>query len=133
MNVYEIKTNSSDYPFLIIAKGYAKAVELLCANGITDSSIKSIVQLSAYKSGNILIEEQLVSKQEIKKKVYSELQNEMPHWNKMTNGAMGGGDREHFLIRSSKGHYFTSRSVGPDEVYLDLDKLENLSKPKGVE
>ena len=133
MKVFEIKTDSSDYPFLVIAKGYSEAVALLCSKGITASSIKSIVQLSAYKSDNILIEECIISRQEIKKEVYSELQNEMPHWNKMTNGAMGGGDREHFLIRSSKGYYFTSRSVGPDEVYLDLDKLENLFKPKGVE
>ena len=84
-------------------------------------------------SDNILIEERIISREEIKKEVCSEVQNEMPHWNKMTNGAMGGGDRDCFLIRSSKGYYFTSHSVGPNEVYLDLDELENLSKPEGVE
>ena len=133
MNVYEIKTDKSDYPFIVIAENFNKAFELLSTRNIYDSSVNSVKRLENYNSNNILIEERIISREEIKKEVYAELQKEMPHWEKMTNEAMGGGDRDCFLIRSSKGHYFTSRSVGPDEVYLDLDELENLSKPKGVE
>ena len=133
MNIYEIKTEKSDYPFIVIAENFNKAFELLSTRNIYDSSVNSVKRLENYNSDNILIEERIISREEIKKEVYSEVQNEMPHWNKMTNGAIGGGDRDCFLIRTSKGYYFTSQSVGPNEVYLDLDELENLSKPEGVE
>ena len=56
------------------------------------------------------------------------LQNDMPRWKPTPKGAMGGGDRDIYLIRISKGCYITSKSVcGPAGHYLELDTLEQLS------
>lgn len=134
MQVFEIKTNRSDYPFIVIAEGFKKAVDILYGKGIYDSNIICIQQLEEYKGDHILIEEQLTAKAEIEKEVRHELQKTMPHWNKMSNGAAGGGDRDIYLIRSSKGHYFTSACIGGDNHYLELESLEQLpGLPKETE
>ena len=54
-----------------------------------------------------------------------ELDKDLPKWKYMNNGSCEGG---FFLIRCCKGHYYTSTCVGPDTTYLELDKLEKLSK-----
>ena len=126
MKAFEIKTDRSDYPFLVIADSYKKAVDMLYGKGIYDSNIIRIEQLEAYKSDHILIEEKLTAKEEIEKEVRRELAQTMPHWKKMPNGAAGGGDRDIYLIRSSEGHYFTSACIGGDNYYLELESLEQL-------
>lgn len=126
MQVFEIKTNRSDYPYIVIADGFKKAIEMLYDKGIYDSNIISVRQLENYKSDHILLEERLTAKADIEKEVRSELAKTMPQWKRMLNGAAGGGDRDIYLIRSSKGHYFTSACIGGDNYYLELESLEQL-------
>ena len=126
MQVFEIKTNRSDYPFIVIADGFKKAIEMLYDKGIYDSNIISVRQLESYKSDHILLEERLTAKADIEKEVRSELAKTMPQWKRMPNGAAGGGDRDIYLIRSSKGYYFTSACIGGDNYYLELESLEQL-------
>ena len=126
MQVFEIKTDRSDYPYIVIADGFKKAVEQLYDKGIYDSNIISVRQLEDYKSDHILLEERLTAKADIEKEVRSELAKTMPQWKRMLNGAAGGGDRDIYLIRSSKGHYFTSACIGGDNYYLELESLEQL-------
>ena len=126
MQVFEIKTNRSDYPYIVIADGFKKAIEMLYDKGIYDSNIISVRQLESYKSDHILLEERLTAKADIEKEVRSELAKTMPQWKRMPNGAAGGGDRDIYLIRSSRGHYFTSACIGGDNYYLKLESLEQL-------
>lgn len=126
MQVFEIKTNRSNNPYIVIADGFKKAIEMLYDKGIYDSNIISVRQLEDYKSDHILLEERLTAKADIEKEVRNELAKTMPHWKRMPNGAAGGGDRDIYLIRSSKGHYFTSACIGGDNYYLELESLEQL-------
>lgn len=126
MQVFEIKTNRSNYPYIVIADGFKKAIEMLYDKGIYDSNIISVRQLEDYKSDHILLEERLTAKADIEKEVRSELAKTMPQWKRMLNGAAGGGDRDIYLIRSSRGHYFTSACIGGDNYYLELESLEQL-------
>lgn len=126
MQVFEIKTNRSDYPYIVIADGFKKAIEMLYDKGIYDSNIISVRQLEGYKSDHILLEERLTAKADIEKEVRSELAKTMPQWKRMPNGAAGGGERDIYLIRSSRGHYFTSACIGGDNYYLELESLEQL-------
>lgn len=126
MQVFEIKTNRSDYPYIVIADGFKKAIEMLYDKGIYDSNIISVRQLEDYKSDRILLEERLTAKADIEKEVRSELAKTMPQWKRMLNGAAGCGDRDIYLIRSSKGHYFTSACIGGNNYYLELESLEQL-------
>lgn len=126
MQVFEIKTNRSDYPYIVIADGFKKAIKMLYDKGIYDSNIISVRQLEDYKSDRILLEERLTAKADIEKEVRRELEQTMPQWKKMPNGAAGGGERDIYLIRSSRGHYFTSACIGGPGYYLDMDDLEQL-------
>lgn len=126
MQAFEIKTNKSDYPFLIIANGFKRAIEVLYQKGIYDTDIVSVQQLEAYKSDHILIEERLTSKEVLCEEVRRELQKDMPQWMPEPNGAAGGTDRDLYLIRTSKGNYFTSKCIGGTNHYLVLDTLEQL-------
>ena len=126
MQAFEIKTNKSDYPFLVIADGFKNAVDMLYQKGIYDTDIVSVQQLEAYKSDHILIEERLTSKEVLREKVRRELQKDMPKWMPEPNGAAGGTDRDLYLIRTSKGNYFTSKCIGGTNYYLVLDTLEQL-------
>jgi len=126
MQAFEIKTNKSDYPFLIIANGFKRAIEMLYQKGIYDTDIVSVQQLETYKSDHILIEERLTSKETLREEVRRELQKDMPRWMPEPNGAAGGGERDRYLIRTSKGHYFTSKVIGGNNHYLVLDTLEQL-------
>ena len=126
MQAFEIKTNKSDYPYLVIASGFKKAVEILYEKGIYDTNIISVQQLEPYKSDHILHEGELKTKDELKEQVRRELQKDMPRWMPEPNGAAGGADRDIYLIRTSKGHYFTSSCIGGNNHYLVLDTLEQL-------
>ena len=126
MQVFEIKTDKSDYPFIVIADSCKKAVDMLYGKGIYDSNIIRIERLETYRSNHILLEERLTAKADIEKEVRSELAKTMPQWKRMPNGAAGGGDRDIYLIRSSKGYYFTSSCIGGDNYYLELESLEQL-------
>lgn len=126
MQVFEIKTNKSDYPFLVIANGFKKAIETLYQNGIYDMVITSVQQLEAYKGDHILIEERLTAKDVLREEVRRELQKDMPRWIPEPNGAAGGTDRDIYLIRTSKGNYFTSKCIGGTNHYIVLDTLEQL-------
>ena len=126
MQAFEIKTNKSDYPFLIIANGFKRAIEMLYQKDIYDTDIVSVQQLEAYKSDHILIEERLTSKEVLREEVRRELQKDMPQWMPEPNGAAGGTDRDLYLIRTSKGNYFTSKCIGGTNHYLVLDTLEQL-------
>ena len=66
-----------------------------------------------------------LARKQIEHDIRREILHEMPHWQRMA-GAAGGCDRDIYLIRSSEGHYFTSSSVGPNDVYLKLTDLEKL-------
>ena len=100
MKAFEIKTNRSDYPFLVIASGFKKAVEMLYQKGIYDSDIISVQQLEAYKNDHILHEWQIAEKERLKNEVTVELQKTMPRWLPEPNGAAGGTDRDIYLIRT---------------------------------
>lgn len=53
--------------------------------------------------------------------------NETPvRWKRMENGVAGNSDHDIYLIRSSKGHYFTSSCIGGSNYYLELEELEKL-------
>jgi hypothetical protein len=58
MEAYTIKTNKSDYPFLVIADGFKNAVEVLRQRGIYDIDIVSVQKMESFKNSHILIEEQ---------------------------------------------------------------------------
>lgn len=126
MQVFEIKTNKSDYPFIVIAEGLKKAVELLSCINIYDSNIIRIEQLDKFKSGHILIEAKETAKKEIEREVRSEMAERMPHWRKEPSGVAGGGNHDRYLIRSSKGNYFTSPCLGGENYYIELESLEQL-------
>ena len=126
MQAFTIKTNKSDYPYLVIASGFKKAVEILYEKGIYDTNIISVQQLEPYKSDHILHEGELKTKDELKEQVRRELQKNMPKWMPEPDGAAGGADRDIYLIRTSKGHYFTSSCIGGNNHYLVLDTLEQL-------
>jgi hypothetical protein len=126
MQAFEIRTNRSDYPFLVIASGFKKAIEMLYQKGIYDTNIISVHQLEAYKSDHILHEWEQTARDELKKEVTSEALKGMPRWLPEPNGAAGGSDRDIYLIRTSKGHYFTSSCIGGTNHYLVLDTLEQL-------
>lgn len=128
MNAFEIKTSKSDYPFLVIASGFGKAVEMLNAHGVYDTDITSVSRLECYNSDHILIEERLTARDQLREEVRRELQRDMPRWMPVPDGAAGGGDRDLYLIRTSKGHYFTSKCIGGGlhTHYLVLDTLEQL-------
>jgi len=127
MTAFEIKTYLSVYPFLVIADNFREAIEQLQVNKICESEIASVNRLETYNSDHILIQRRLTAKKEIEKEVRSELSQSMPRWKKMSNGAAGGGDRDVYLIRSSKGCYFTSSSISGDGTfYIELESLENL-------
>lgn len=126
MQAFTIKTNKSDYPFLVIADGFKSAVEVLYQKGIYDTDIISVQQLESVKSDHILIEERLTNKDAIREEVRRELQEAMPKWMPEPAGAAGGADRDIYLIRTSKGHYFTSSCVSGNNHYLVLDALEQL-------
>lgn len=126
MKAFEIKTNRSDYPFLVIADGFKKAVEMLYQKGICDTDIINVQQLEPYKSDHILIEERLTAKDVLREEVRRDLQKDMPRWLPEPNGVAGGADHDLYLIRTSKGHYFTSSCIGGPNHYLVLDTLEQL-------
>lgn len=126
MQAFTIKTNKSDYPFLVIADGFKRAVEVLYQKGIYDTDIVSVQQLETYKSDHILIEERLTAKETLREEVRRELQEAMPKWMPEPAGAAGGADRDIYLIRTSKGYYFTSSCIGGNNHYLVLDTLEQL-------
>ena len=127
MQAFTIKTNKSDYPFLVIADGFKSAVEVLYQKGIYNTDIVSVQQMESVKSDHILIEERLTDREVLRKEVRRELQEAMPKWMPEPAGAAGGADRDIYLIRTSKGHYFTSSCIGGDNNhYLVLDTLEQL-------
>lgn len=47
-------------------------------------------------------------------------------WKYMEAGVAGNSDHDIYLIRSSKGHYFTSSCIGGPNYYLELEELEKL-------
>ena len=126
MQAFTITTNISDYPFLVIADGFKSAIEVLHQQGIYDTDIVSVQQMEVVKSDHILIEERLTDKEVLREEVRRELQEAMPKWMPEPDGAAGGADRDIFLIRTSKGHYFTSSCIGGNNHYLVLDTLEQL-------
>ncbi len=127
MQAFTIKTNKSDYPFMVIADGFKSAVEVLHQQGIYDTDIVSVQQLESVKSDHILIEERLTDREILREEVRRELHEAMPKWTPEPNGAAGGADRDCYLIRTSKGHYFTSSCIGGgNSHYLVLDTLEQL-------
>lgn len=126
MQAFKIKTNKSDYPFLVIADGFKSAVEVSHQQGIYDTDIISVQQLEFVKSDHILIEKRLTDREILRKEVRRELQEDMPKWIPEPDGAAGSADRDIYLIRTSKGHYFTSSCIGGNNHYLVLDTLEQL-------
>ena len=62
----------------------------------------------------------------IRHEVRSEIFGKLPYWQKEPNGAAGGCDRDIYLIRTARGHYFTSKCIGGPNHYLKLVDLENL-------
>ena len=126
MQAFTIKTNKSDYPFLVIADGFKSAVEVLHQQGIYDTDIVSVQQMEAVKSDHILIEERLTDKEVLREEVRRELQEAMPKWMPEPYGAAGGADRDIYLRRVAKGYYLTSSCIGGAGHYLVLDTLEQL-------
>ena len=126
MKAFEIKTSRSNYPFLVIADGFKTVVEILHQKGIYDTDIISVQQLESYKSDHILHEWQMTEKDKIVKEVTKEVQKTLPKWLPEPDGGGGGADIPIYLIRASKGHYYTANSIGGNGHYLVLDTLEQL-------
>ena len=127
MKAFEIKTKKSDYPFLVLAEGFMEAVEILQREkNVWDGDIITVQQLDAYKSDHILVKELILEEERLEEKVRQELAQKLPHWQKMPNGVAGGGHRHQYLIRSSRGNYFTAACVGGDCYYLNMEDLEQL-------
>lgn len=99
---------------------------MLHQKGIYDTDIINVQQLERYKSDHILIEERLTAKDVLQEEVRRELQKDMPRWLPEPNGAAGGSVSDIYLIRTSRGHYFTSPCIGGTNHYLVLDMLEQL-------
>ncbi len=72
MQAFTIKTNKSDYPFLVIADGFKSAVEVLYQKGIYDTDIISVQQMETVKSSHILIEERLTDREVLREEVRRE-------------------------------------------------------------
>lgn len=126
MKAFEITTTKSDYPFLVLAEGFMEAVGILQRQkNVWDGNIINVRLLDTYNSNQILVKDLIVAKESLEEKVRRELEPKLPRWKKMTNGA-AGGDREKYLIRSSRGYYFTSACIGGQGYYLDMDELEQL-------
>ena len=125
---FEIKTTKSDYPFLVLADGIIEAIEIAQREKkMYDGNIISVQQLDAYNTGHILVKDLILAEERLEEKVHRELEAKMPRWKKRPNGAAGGDNFPPcFLVRSSKGHYFTSSTIGGDGYYLDMDSLEQL-------
>lgn len=126
---FEIKTTKSDYPFLVLADGLIEAVEIAKRKKkMYDGNIISVQQLDAYNTDHILVKDLILAEERLEEKVRRELEAKMPRWKKMTNGSTGGDNFSpcFFLVRSSKGYYFTSSAIGGDGYYLDMDDLEQL-------
>ena len=64
MKAFEIKTKKSDYPYLVIAGGFGKAVEMMHMKGIYDTDIISVRQLETYGDGYILHEGELKTRED---------------------------------------------------------------------
>ena len=126
MQAFTIKTNKSDYPFLVIADGFKSAVEVLYQKGIYDTNIISVQQMETVKSDHILIEERLTDREVLREEVRRELQEALPKWMPEPDGLVGGADRDIYLIRTAKGNYFTASCIGGNNHYLVLDTLEQL-------
>ena len=126
MHAFIIKTNKSDYPFVVIADGFKRAIEVLYQKGIYDTDIISVQQMEAVKSDHILIEERLTDREVLREEVRRELQEAMPKWMPEPDGAAGGAVSDIYLVRTSKGHDFTSSCIGGNNHYLVLDTLEQL-------
>ena len=126
MRAFEVTTTKSDYPFLVLAEGFMEAVGILQRQkSVWDDDIINVRLLDAYNSNQILVKDLIIAKESLEEKVRCELEPKLPHWQQMPNGA-AGGDRKRYLIRSSKGHYFTSACIGGQGYYLDMDELEQL-------
>ena len=83
MTAFEIKTNRSDYPYLVIADSFKKAIEQLYAKEIYDSNIISVNQLEVYKSDHILIDGTKPSEEESAGSIqedYQGLREEVETW-----------------------------------------------------
>ena len=127
MKAFEVKTNVCHQPVLVIASGLKEAVEMVHLQGIRDKDIISVQQLEAYRDENILHEGEIKRREELRDEVTADIQKTLPRWRRMGNGAMGGSDRDVFLIRTARGHYRTSSCVcGSDVYYLELEALEQL-------
>lgn len=128
MMVFKIKTAKNDHPFLVLADGFMSAVGILQREkNVYDGDIISVQQLDEYKSDHILVKDLILTEERLEEKVRRELAQKLPHWKKIPDG-IAGGDIHSFLIRSSKGHYFTSSTVGGIGYcyYLNMDDLEQL-------
>ncbi len=126
MRAFEITTTKSDYHFLVLAEGFMEAIGILQRQkNVWDDDIINVRLLDTYNSNQILVRDLILAEERLEEKVRRELEPKLPHWRQMPNGA-AGGDREHYLIRSSKGHYFTASCIGGTGYYLDMDDLEQL-------
>jgi hypothetical protein len=127
MEVFEINTTQSNYPFIVLAEGILSAIGVLQRKkNVRNGDIISVQRIDTSDSDHVLVEDLIYAEERLKEKVRRELEPKLPHWQKMPDGAAGGGDRKCFLIRSSKGNYFTSSCIGGECYYLNLDDLEQL-------
>lgn len=128
MKVFEIKTRRSNHPYLVIASGFDKALKLLKFKGVYIADILSVRELDGYGyDDHILHEKDMTAREAIRQEVTAEVRKTMPRWKpEPSGGAAGGGERDVFLVRASKGHYYMSSCIGGDGYYLALDTLELL-------
>ena len=66
-----------------------------------------------------------LARKQLEHDIRREIMQTMPQWKRQSNGA-AGGERERYLIRSSKGYYFTASCIGGQGYYLDMEELEKL-------
>lgn len=125
MKAFEITTTTSDYPFLVLAEGFMEAVGILQRQkNVWDGDIINVRLLDAYNSNQILVD-----KESLEEEVRHELQEKMPKWKPEPNGIAGDSHgNDLYLIRASRGYYFTAPCVGSGaNYYLELESLEQLA------
>ena len=129
MRAFEIKTEKSDSPYMVVADNFIMAVDTLKkAEVITSANdIVNIRKLDNFGGDHILVEAAITDKEKMRQQIREELLEKLPQWKHFGNGACGGGNKDIYLIRTSDGHYFTSSCLSAGNCYLELKSLENLS------
>ena len=124
--IFKVKTNKSEYPYLIVADNFKDALEILKTQDVYDDNIIGIEQLNEYKKNHILIANTITDKEKLTTQIKKELTQTLPHWKKMGNGLQGNNINDILLVRLSRNNYIITSAVTKNDTYIELNTLEQL-------